>query len=231
MTGNPSPVARIFNLVKLEHKEISAIYFYATMNGLILLAIPVGIQALIGFAQTNTASASIVVLIVLIVTSVFIAGVLQIKQMQLTEKIQQKIFVRYTFNMAQILPALKLSGVDQYYLPELINRFFDIGNLQKGLSKLLHDFPLAIIQIVFGLLLLAFYHPVFIAFGLLLLLVIWSILYYSGTKGLQKSIEESTHKYKAAGWLEEMARIVKSVKFSKSPDFFLGTSLFGLQYL
>jgi ABC-type bacteriocin/lantibiotic exporter with double-glycine peptidase domain len=221
MTGNPSPVARIFNLVKLEHKEISAVYFYAIMNGLILLAIPVGIQSLIGFAQTNTASASIVVLIVLIVTSVFIAGVLQIKQMQLTEKIQQKIFVRYSFNIAQKLPELKLSGVDQYYLPELINRFFDIGNLQKGLAKLLLDFPLAIIQIVFGLLLLAFYHPVFIAFGLLLLLVIWSILFYSGTKGLQKSIEESTHKYKAAGWLEEMARIIKSVKFSKSPDFFI----------
>jgi ATP-binding cassette, subfamily B, bacterial len=221
MTGNPSPVARIFNLVKLEHKEISAVYFYAIMNGLILLAIPVGIQSLIGFAQTNTASASIVVLIVLIVTSVFIAGVLQIKQMQLTEKIQQKIFVRYSFSIAEKLPLLKLSGVDQYYLPELINRFFDIGNLQKGLAKLLLDFPLAIIQIVFGLLLLAFYHPVFIAFGLLLLLVIWSILYYSGTKGLQKSIEESTHKYKAAGWLEEMARIIKSVKFSKSPDFFI----------
>jgi ATP-binding cassette, subfamily B, bacterial len=221
MTGNPSPVTRIFNLVKLEHKEISAVYFYAIMNGLILLAIPVGIQSLIGFAQTNTASASIVVLIVLIVTSVFIAGVLQIKQMQLTEKIQQKIFVRYSFSIAEKLPLLKLSGVDQYYLPELINRFFDIGNLQKGLAKLLLDFPLAIIQIVFGLLLLAFYHPVFIAFGLLLLLVIWSILYYSGTKGLQKSIEESTHKYRAAGWLEEMARIIKSVKFSKSPDFFI----------
>jgi ATP-binding cassette, subfamily B, bacterial len=221
MTGNPSPVARIFNLVKLEHKEISSVYFYAIMNGLILLAVPVGIQSLIGFAQTNTASASIVVLIVLIVTSVFIAGVLQIKQMQITEKIQQKIFVRYSFNIAQKIPELKLSGVDQYYLPELINRFFDIGNLQKGLAKLLLDFPLAIIQIVFGLLLLAFYHPVFIAFGLFLLLVIWSILFYSGTKGLQKSIEESTHKYKAAGWLEEMARIIKSVKFSKSTDFFI----------
>lgn len=221
MTGNPSPVARIFKLVKLEQKEISAVYFYAILNGLILLAIPVGIQSLIGFAQTNTASASIVVLIVLIVTSVFIAGVLQIKQMQLTEKIQQKIFVRYAFKMAQTLPELKLSGVDQFYLPELINRFFDIGNLQKGLAKLLLDFPLAIIQIVFGLLLLAFYHPVFIAFGFLLLLVVWSILYYSGTKGLQKSLEESTHKYKAAGWLEEMARIIKSAKFSKSPDFFI----------
>ena len=40
MTGKPSPVARIFNLVKLERKEISAVYFYAIMNGLILLAIP-----------------------------------------------------------------------------------------------------------------------------------------------------------------------------------------------
>ncbi len=221
MTGKPSPVARILNLVKLERKEIAAIYFYAIMNGLILLAIPVGIQALIGFAQTNTASASIVVLIVLIVVSVFTAGVLQIKQMQLTEKIQQKIFVRYSFEIANKIPALKLSAVDNYYLPELINRFFDIVTLQKSLAKLLLAFPLAIIQIIFGLLLLALYHPVFIAFGVLLILIIYGILYFSGTKGLQTSIQESTYKYKVAGWLEEMARILRSVKFAKTSDFHL----------
>ncbi|MEI7735585.1 MAG: ATP-binding cassette domain-containing protein [Ferruginibacter sp.] len=221
MTGTPSPVARILNLVKLERKEISAIYFYAILNGLILLAIPVGIQALIGFAQTNTASASIVVLIVLIVISVFIAGVLQVKQMQLSEKIQQKIFVRYSFEIAQKIPAINLTAVDNYYLPELINRFFDIVNLQKSLAKLLLVFPLAIIQIIFGLLLLAFYHPVFIAFGLLLVLVLYAILYYSGTKGLITSLQESEYKYKVASWLEEMARIIRSVKFSKSTDFHL----------
>ncbi len=221
MTGKPSPVARILKLVKLERKEIAAIYFYAILNGLILLSIPVGIQALIGFAQTTTASASIVVLIVLIVVSVFIAGVLQIKQMQLTEKIQQKIFVRYTFEIAKKIPALKLAAVDNYYLPELINRFFDIVTLQKSIAKLLLAFPLAIIQIVFGLLLLAFYHPVFIAFGLLLILIIFGILYFSGTKGLQTSLQESTYKYKVAGWLEEMARIIRSVKFAKTTGFHL----------
>jgi len=221
MTGKPSPVTRIFNLVKLERKEITSVYFYAIMNGLILLAIPVGIQALIGFAQTNTTSASIILLIILIVVSVFSAGVLQVKQMQVIEKIQQKIFVKYAFAISKKIPALKLSAVDNYYLPELMNRFFDIGNLQKGLAKLLLDFPLAIIQILFGLLLLAFYHPVFIAFGLLLILVIAAILYFSGTKGLQKSIEESTHKYNVAAWLEEVARIIRSAKFSKSPDYFL----------
>lgn len=214
-----SPLARIINLVRLERKEISAIYFYAIFNGLILLAIPVGIQALIGFAQTNTASASIVVLIALIVISVFVAGVLQIKQMQLTEKIQQQIFVRYSFAIANKIPALKLSSVDNYYLPELINRFFDVTTLQKSLAKLLLDFPLAIIQIIFGLILLAFYHPVFIAFGLVLVIVVYAILYFSGSKGLQTSIEESNHKYAVAAWLEEMARIIRSIKFSKSNSF------------
>jgi ABC-type bacteriocin/lantibiotic exporter with double-glycine peptidase domain len=105
------------------------------MNGLILLTIPVGIQALIGFAQTSTASASIVLLIILVVLSVFVAGILQIKQMQLTEKIQQKIFVRYSFEIANKIPALKLTAVDNYYLPELINRFFDIGTLQRELPS------------------------------------------------------------------------------------------------
>ncbi len=219
MTGHPSPLARIFNLVRLERKEISAIYFYAIFGGLISLAIPVGIQALIGFAQTNTASASIVVLITLIVVSVFITGVLQIKQMQLTEKIQQQIFVRYSFSIANKIPSLNLASVDDYYLPELINRFFDIPTLQKGLAKLLLDFPIAIIQIVFGLILLAFYHPVFIAFGIVLVFVIIVILYFSGTKGLQTSLTESKHKYGVAAWLEEMARIIRSIKFSKSASF------------
>jgi ABC-type bacteriocin/lantibiotic exporter with double-glycine peptidase domain len=221
MSGTTSPVARIFKLVKLERKEISAIYFYTILNGLILLVIPVGIQSLIGFAQTNSTSASILMLIILVVISVFVTGVLQIKQMQLTEKIQQKIFVRYSFEIAQKIPALKLSAVDNYYLPELINRFFDIVNLQKNLAKLLLAFPLAIIQIIFGLLLLSFYHPVFIAFGVLLILVIYSILYFSGTKGLETSLQESDYKYKVAGWLEETARIIRSVKFAKTTDFHL----------
>ncbi len=221
MNGKPSPINRIFNLVKLEHKEITSIYFYAVMKGLILLSIPVGIQALIGFAQTSTTSSSIVLLIVLIVLSVFIAGVMQVKQMQVIEKIQQKIYVRYSFAMANKVPEVKLATVDNFYLPELMNRYFDIINLQKSLAKLLLDFPLAIIQIIFGLILLAFYHPLFIAFGTLFVLITWSILYFSGNRGLRASIEESTDKFRVSQWLEEMARISRSIKFAKSADFFI----------
>ena len=216
-----NPFARILKLVSLEKKEISQIYFYAILYGIIMLVIPVGIQALISFAQTATISTSVVLLVIFIVLSVFISGVLQVNQMRIIEKIQQKIFVRYGFGFAEKIPQINLSAIDDYYLPELVNRFFDTLTLQKKLAKLLLDFPLAIVQILFGLILLSFYHPVFIAFGLVLILVVYAILYFSGKKGLITSIEESTYKYKVVAWLQEMARIIRSVKFSKSQQFTL----------
>ncbi len=221
MTHTANPVSRIMKLVSLERKEISQIYFYAVLYGILMLVIPLGIQALIAYAQTNMVSASVILLVVLIVLSVFISGVLQINQMKVIEKIQQKVFVRYAFDFAGKIPGLNLSGIDNYYLPELVNRFFDTLTLQKKIAKLLLDFPLAIVQIFFGLVLLAFYHPIFIAFGLLVVAVVFAILYFSGMRGLSTSIEESTYKYRVVAWLQEMARIIRSVKFAKSPLFAL----------
>jgi ATP-binding cassette subfamily B protein len=221
MTGNPSPVARIFNLVKLEQKEISAVYYYAVLNGLIQLSLPLGVQAIIGFVLGASMRASLIVLIVLVVLGVLVAGIMQVNQMKIVEKIQQKIFVRYAFAFAQHIPKLDLKKTDNIYLPELVNRFFDIPVLQKSLSKILLDIPTASIQILFGLILLSFYHPAFILFGVILILLLWMILRYTGNRGLQTSIEESTYKYKVAGWLEETARVIKSIKLTKGNDLHL----------
>lgn len=221
MPTTASPVARILNLLKLERKEISAVYFYAILNGLIQLSLPLGVQAIVGFVLGASMRASLVVLIVLVVLGVFTAGIMQINQMKIIEKIQQKIFVRYSFAFAQHIPQLDLKKTDSVYLPELVNRFFDIPVLQKSLSKILLDIPTASIQIIFGLTLLSFYHPVFIFFGITLIILLWFILRYTGSRGLQTSIDESTYKYKVAGWLEETARVIKSIKLSKSNNLHL----------
>lgn len=209
-----SPVARMVNLVREEKSDITSIYFYAIFNGLIQLSLPVGIQAIIGFVLAGTMSASLGLLIGLIVTGVLLVGLLQIAQMKIIERIRQNIFVRYAYAFADRIPRLDLKKADAVYLPELVNRFFDTVSLQKSFSKLLLDLPTAMIQILFGLILLAFYHPAFILFGLILVLLLWLILYLTGSKGLQSSIEKSTHKYALVAWLEEMARMVKSFKFS-----------------
>jgi len=211
-----NPVRRILQVIKLEKNEISSVYFYAILSGLIQLSLPLGIQSIISFVLGGAISTSLIVLIVLVVMGVFLSGLLQVNQMRLIEKVQQKIFVRYSFEFAERIPKLNLQAVDSYYLPELVNRFFDTAALQKGISKLLLDVPTATIQILFGLILLSFYHPVFIFFGLILLLVISLILRLTSAKGMESSLRESDYKYAVAGWLEEMARVVKSFKFSRS---------------
>lgn len=200
--------------MRQEKSDISAIYFFAIINGLIQLSIPVGIQAIIGFVLGGTLSASLVLLISIIVTGVLLAGITQINQMRITEKIQQRIFVRYSFAFADHIPRLDLKQADGYYLPELVNRFFDIVPLQKSISKLFLDLPISMMQIFFGLVLLAFYHPFFILFGLLLIALLWLMLYATGSRGLETSLAKSTYKFEVAGWFEEMARLVQSFKFS-----------------
>ncbi len=211
--------AKLFALIKLDKKDISSIYVFAILGGFISLSLPLGIQTIISFVQTNQISASVVVLITIVVLGVFLNGLVQVRQMQVVEKIEQKIFTRYSLAFADKLPKLNLEKLNNYYLPELVNRYFDTISLTKGIEKLLLDIPAAIIQIFFGLLLLSFYHPVFIAFGAFLIFIVVLIIRFSSPKGLATSLKASDYKYDMAAWLEEMARVVKSFKFSK------GTSL------
>ncbi|MFN4284846.1 MAG: peptidase domain-containing ABC transporter [Lacibacter sp.] len=206
---------RLFDLLRLERKEVTSIYYYAILAGLFQLAIPLGIQAVINFVLAGTLSTSMVVLIALVVVAVFLSGFLQVNQMKLIEKIQQRIFARYAFEFAWRIPRLDMQKVDGYYMPEFVNRFFESVSLQKSMSKLLLDIPTATLQVLFGLILLSLYANIFIIFSILTIIVIYLILYRTSAKGLTTSLEESDYKYKVAGWLEEIARVMKSFRFSR----------------
>ena len=207
------PLSRIIQLILTDRKDIVSIYFFAIMSGLVQLSLPLGVQAIISFVLGATMVTSIYVLIFVIVLGVFLVGAFQINQMKIIEKIQQNIFVRNTYLFAEVLPQIDLMKSNNYYLPEKITRFFDVMSVQKGISKLLLDIPIASIQIIFGLLLLSFYHPIFIAFGFLLLLFLVLILWFTGKKGIETNYVVSTHKYEVAAWFGEIGRVVKSFKF------------------
>ena len=217
--GKINPLKRLQDLISLDKKEIGSVYFYAILSGLVQLSVPVGIQSIIGFVLGASMVTSIYVLIVLVVLGVLAGGVMQINQMKIIEKIQQSIFARYAFEFAEKIPSFDLKKIDNYYLPEKVNRFFEVLTIQKGLSKLLLDIPTATIQIIFGLTLLALYNISFIGFGFLLVVILWLILRFTSDKGLVTSITESNYKYAVVSWLQEMARVVKSLKFSQGTHF------------
>ena len=212
---------RFYNLLELDKKDVSQIFFYAIFAGLISLSLPLGIQAIINFIQSGRISASWIVLIILVVFGVALVGILSLMQLRITENLQQKIFVRSSFEFAARLPKIKSEQLYNLYPPELANRFFDTMTIQKGTSKLLIDFSAALLQIIFGILLLSLYHPYFIVFGILLLFLLYFIFKFSYKSGLETSLKESKFKYKVASWLQEIARNNSSFRNELNYDFAL----------
>ena len=205
---------RLMGLLKLDKRDILQTFYYAIFAGLVNLSLPLGIQAIINLIQGAQISTAWIILVILVTGGVAFAGILQLMQIRIIENIQQKIFTRASFEFAYRFPKIKMSELRDYYPPELANRFFDTLNVQKGLSKVLLDFPAAILQILFGLILLSFYHPFFILYGLLLVLLIYVVFKFTAQKGMDTSLEESKNKYKVAHWIQEIARSLVSFKLS-----------------
>ncbi|WP_419212848.1 peptidase domain-containing ABC transporter [Maribacter sp. X9] len=205
---------RFLGLLKLDKRDIFQVFYYAIFAGLVNLSLPLGIQAIINLIQGAQISTSWIILVVLVTLGVAFVGILQLMQIRIIENVQQKIFTRSSFEFAYRFPKIKMSELRNYYPPELANRFFDTLTIQKSLSKILIDFPAALLQIIFGLLLLSFYHSFFILYGLLLLLLIYVVFKYTAQRGLDTSLDESKSKYQVAHWLQEVARSIVSFKLS-----------------
>ncbi|MGV3704266.1 MAG: peptidase domain-containing ABC transporter [Arcticibacter sp.] len=224
--------AALFRYVTKEKKDVGAIYIYAILSGLVQLSIPLGIQAIVSFVLGATMVTSLYLLIGFIVLGTLLMGFFRLKVMQIIEKIQQKIFFEYSIAFAEKIPKINISSTKKYFLPELVNRFFDTQNLQKGISKILLEIPTALIQIVFGILLLAFYHPWFLVFGALVIIIIVFIFRYTMDSGIMSSLEESDRKYEVASWLEDVAAAIKTFKINANADMHLtGTDERVLKYL
>tara|TARA_R110002096_G_scaffold236447_1_gene426980 strand:- start:8163 stop:9830 length:1668 start_codon:yes stop_codon:yes gene_type:complete len=209
-----SPWKRFIGLLQLEKRDILQIFYYAIFSGIVALSLPLGIQAIINLIQGAQISTSWVVLVTLVTLGVAFSGALQLMQLRIIETIQQRIFLRSSFELSYRFPKIKMTELRNYYPPELANRFFDTLTIQKGLSKILIDIPTAVLQILFALILLSFYHPFFIIFGLLLLILIFIVFKYTAERGLETSLQESKHKYRVAHWIQEVARTVVSFKLS-----------------
>nr|WP_298996841.1 ATP-binding cassette domain-containing protein [uncultured Allomuricauda sp.] len=205
---------RLLGLLALDKKDVLQIFYYAIFAGVVNLSLPLGIQAIINLIQGAQVSTSWIILVILVTLGVAFVGILQLMQIRIIENVQQKIFTRSSFEFAYRFPKIKMSQLLNYYPPELANRFFDTLTVQKSLSKILIDFPAALLQIIFGLLLLSFYHPFFIIYGILLILLIYVVFKFTAQKGLETSLDESKNKYKVAHWLQEVARSLVSFKLS-----------------
>jgi ABC-type bacteriocin/lantibiotic exporter with double-glycine peptidase domain len=211
-TKDLTPIRRLFRLLRTERKEITYSYIYAFAVSIINLSLPLGIQATVSLISGGMFFSSVIVLIALIIVGIILSGALQVMQITIVEVLQQRVFSKSAFELAFRMNKIRAESLAKYYPPELMNRFFDVVTIQKGLPKIFVDISAAVFQIFLGLFLLSLYHPVFLIFSVLLMTFILLIFSFTGKKGLKTSSMESKYKYKVAYWLEELARTVGAFK-------------------
>lgn len=214
-----TPMGRLLRLLSKYRREIRYIILYAVVAGLINLSLPLGIQAIIGLIAGGGISASWGLLVAFVITGAVITGGLRLMQLSIMENIQRQVFTDAAIEFAVRIPRLNLELLRKEYLPELVNRFFDTQTIQKGLPKLLIDGSTAVLQILFSLLLLSFYHSTFVLTSLLLLGVLGILFWWTAPLGMASSLKESKYKYKIAHWLEEVSRVSSTFKLAGENRF------------
>ncbi|MFN6049091.1 MAG: hypothetical protein ACK45C_13875, partial [Bacteroidota bacterium] len=94
---SPTPISLVWNWVLKEKKNIQFILIYAIVSGLLSLAIPLGIQALVGTVMAGKLSSSWVIIVIVTTTFVSFTGATKLAQMSILDSIQKKLFVRYAW--------------------------------------------------------------------------------------------------------------------------------------
>lgn len=230
--SNLTPFKRLLSILKPDNSEIRNVYVFAVFSGIVGLGLPLGIQSIVNFIQMGRVSTSWIVLVILVMLAIIVSGLLNIAQMRITENLQQRIFVRSAFDFTHRIPLLNTEVLTKKYAPELPNRFFDTITIQKGLSKLILDFASASLQIVFGLILLSFYHSFFIFFGIALLAILYVVFKITAERGFKSSLRESNYKYKIAHWLQQIAYTRFSFKMAGTPNYLMHrTDSYLVEYL
>jgi ABC-type bacteriocin/lantibiotic exporter with double-glycine peptidase domain len=212
--SGPTPFRRLLALLDAEKGEIGIVYLYAALAGVVSLSLPLGIQSIIGVVSGGLVLQPVVILIGVVVLGTTLYGVLQVLQLAVVERLQQRVFARLSLEFAFRLPRVRFDATINQSLPELTNRFFELVTIQKSLAKLLMEVSTALLTVLAGLLLLTLYHPYFTVFGVSLVVLLGLLFWITGPRGLETSLAESAFKYRAAQWLEEIARALTAFKYA-----------------
>ncbi len=216
------PVRRLVALVRLEREDLAVVFVHALGIGLVSLAVPLAAQMLVNTVVYTALLQPVVVLALIVLVGLIAAAFLRMLQAIVSERLQQRFFVRTAHETAWRLASASISTFDHRSARELAAGVLDVAIVQKSAATLLLDGLSVTLQAAVSLLLLAFYHPALLAFDVVLIVCILGILLGLGRGAVPSAIVESKAKYAVANWIMSLA---ESHRTFKSP----GARAFAMQ--
>lgn len=209
----------IKSLIKAEKKDIAIVVVYSTFISLLGLVVPLSSQAVVNAVALGVFSRQLVVLCIVVLIAMLVIAIMMILERQVIDFIQRRLFVTTAFDIVQRMPRLREDAIRGMYVPELVNRFFDVITVQKVIGKFLLEGVGALLMLLTGLLVLFLYHPFFLVYDLIFLGFIPILVLLLGRGALTSSLAVSNAKYSTAAWLEEVARNQRSIKLDGASDY------------
>ncbi len=188
----------------LDHSSMYSILIISTLISVLSLVVPIAAQTLINLVAFGKLLQPVISLSIVVFVLMAGMGVLSIWQTVIIEVIQQKLMVRISLNLAKHFTHLSPTIFSTHNGPELVNRYFEIVVINKALASLLLYGITLSLQMIFGLILLLFYHPVFLLFDGFILISLLLIIFVPYRTALDSAQEECAQKHVIGSWLEEI---------------------------
>lgn len=214
-----TPLRRWFSMLKPEGKDIRTIVIFSVVIGLLSLTTPLAVEAVVNTIAFGRNLQPLIVLSLIVFTFLGFRSILNVLMTVVTEIIQRKLFVRTVEDLSYRLTRVPLATWKTLHGTEMVNRFFDIVNIQKITSKLFLETLMLGLQTIIGLAVLAFYHPFLLGYDIALLVMMTLVLWLIGRGAVRTAKSESKLKYRTAAWLQEIVRHPSTFKYNGGLGF------------
>ena len=202
----PVSLSKIFGLFRSILGPEKNYYLLAVVYGVgisvLSLALPISVQMLVNTVANTGLTTPLVVLSVTLFVLLLAAGLLNALRIHLMDLFGRRFYARMVSEISlRSIYALNPFFQD-YSKGSLFNRYFDILIVQKTVPNLLVGGFTIVLQAIAGFILVSMYHPLFLAFNLTLILLLWLIWVIWGGRAIRSAVAVSHKKHAAAAWLE-----------------------------
>jgi putative ABC transport system ATP-binding protein len=199
-------IAHLKTFLAVHRTYAWTVVLYAVVLGMLGLVTPIAVQALVSTTAFGTVLQPIIVLALLVFAAFVMSGILKALKAWTVEVLQRRMFMDTVARLAFVLPRADRHAVRTAGIEQPSHRFFELFSVQKATSSLLLSGVDVTLAALVGLLVLAFYHPVLLAFDVVLIACLAVIVFLLGRGGVRTAVAESTAKYHIASFLTEMER-------------------------
>ncbi|APC97208.1 ATP-binding cassette domain-containing protein [Francisella frigiditurris] len=209
------------SLLDIPRGTVYIFFIYSILLGILSLTIPISVQTLVNLVNVSISTRPIISLTIILFVLLTTAFCIRIFQIYLVEHIERRLFVNLSVKILEKINKIRFYNFTNINVAEKVNRAFELPMLQKSVSIIFITLLDIVLQIIFCVIILGFYHPLFLTFDILLVTLVFLSLFLPFFSACKTAYAESTCKYEIVAWFEELANNPISFRQANNADLSL----------